>query len=105
MLLVDVEARAGFATEHTIALEFEEVFVGLRVNRIAVRICLGRQIDLSAVNVKQAARSAGSERGCLGRVDHIVRHAGHFGREGGLRNETLKGADTHKIEMQAARAA
>ena len=51
--------------------------------------------DLGPVDVQQAVRAAGGERGGLGRVDNVVRHTGDLGREGGHGNKTLERMDAH----------
>jgi hypothetical protein len=101
LLLVHIKTRAGLAAEHALALELKKVFVGLGVDFVAVRIRLSGQVDLGTVDVQQTAWLAGGKRGSLSGVDHIVGHAGYFGRKSGLRNETLESANSHKAEMQA----
>ena len=62
LLLVKVEARAGLAHEHAVALEPEEILPRPGVDGVAVGIGAGRQVDFRAVDVQQAARPAGRQR-------------------------------------------
>ena len=65
------------------------------IDRVTIRVGGGRQTDLGPVDVQQAVRAAGGERGGLGRVDDVVRHAGDLGGEGGHGDKTLEGMDAH----------
>ena len=67
----------------------------IRVDGVAVGIGGGRQVDLGAVDMQQAAGPAGGQRGGLRGVDDVVGHAGHLGSVPGHRDQSLKGADTH----------
>jgi len=66
-LLIEVKAGLGLADERAVFLEGEEVFTGLRIDGVAVGICVGRR-SISARSTRSSvcgfpeARAADSSR-------------------------------------------
>ena len=103
LLLVKVEARLGLALKDALLLQAQEIFACLGVHGVRVRIDVGGKIDLRAIDVEQAPRMAGRERGGFFAVHHVVRNAGHFRDLFRRGPEPLKRFDTQHRRQRNSR--
>jgi hypothetical protein len=94
LLLIEINGGCGFADERSILLETLEVLSGGLVDDRRIRVGVGGQVDLGAVDVEEAVWLAFRERGGFLAIDDVIRDAGDFGGELRSRGETFESADS-----------
>jgi hypothetical protein len=71
--LVEVKGRLIVVDECPVGEDAVEVFLGLGIDPVVVRIRLRREVDVRPTDVQEGEGIAGREGGSLGAIDDVVR--------------------------------